>query len=47
VWYGGVLLAIGGLITMWPGEPPGTAPRRSQAGYAATLDRSVAEKQLI
>jgi cytochrome c-type biogenesis protein CcmF len=45
VWYGGVLLAIGGLITMWPGEPPGTAPRRAQAGYAATLDaeRGVAQ----
>jgi cytochrome c-type biogenesis protein CcmF len=38
VWYGGVLLAIGGLITMWPGEPPGSAPRRSQAGYAVTLE---------
>lgn len=38
VWYGGVLLAIGGLITMWPGEPPGSAPRRSQAGYSVTLE---------
>jgi cytochrome c-type biogenesis protein CcmF len=47
VWYGGVLLAIGGLITMWPGEPPGTTPRRSQAGYAVRLDERVAEKQLV
>ncbi len=38
VWYGGVLLAIGGLITMWPGEPPGTTPTRTQAGYTVTLE---------
>ena len=38
VWYGGMLLAFGGLVTMWPGEPRGTAPRRANAGYAATLE---------
>jgi cytochrome c-type biogenesis protein CcmF len=38
VWYGGMLLAFGGLVTMWPGEPRSTAPRRANAGYAATLE---------
>jgi cytochrome c-type biogenesis protein CcmF len=47
VWYGGVLLAIGGLITMWPGEPPGVARRRTQAGYAVTLDERAPAKQLV
>ncbi len=36
VWYGGFILAIGGLVVMWPG---GSAPavRRAQAGYAVKL----------
>jgi cytochrome c-type biogenesis protein CcmF len=46
VWYGGVLLAIGGLITMWPGEPPGVGRSRTQAGYAVTLDEPVAAPPL-
>jgi cytochrome c-type biogenesis protein CcmF len=38
VWGGGVILVIGGLITMWPGAPavPGTL-RRAQAGYEVRL----------
>ncbi|HET8632576.1 MAG TPA: cytochrome c-type biogenesis CcmF C-terminal domain-containing protein, partial [Gemmatimonadales bacterium] len=47
VWYGGVLLAIGGLITMWPGEPSGTTRSRTQAGYAVTIDERAPEKQLV
>ncbi|HET7790429.1 MAG TPA: heme lyase CcmF/NrfE family subunit [Gemmatimonadales bacterium] len=40
VWYGGVIVALGGLIVMWPGG--GTpALKRAQAGYAVKL---VAEK---
>jgi cytochrome c-type biogenesis protein CcmF len=35
VWYGGVILVIGGLIVMWPGGSP--AVKRSQAGYAVKL----------
>jgi cytochrome c-type biogenesis protein CcmF len=35
VWYGGVIVALGGLIVMWPGGSP--AARRSQAGYAVRL----------
>jgi cytochrome c-type biogenesis protein CcmF len=35
VWYGGVVLALGGLIVMWPGGSP--AAKRSQAGYAVRL----------
>jgi cytochrome c biogenesis factor len=42
IWYGGGLLALGGLITMWPGaSTPGD--RRQQAGYGASLaDREMA-----
>src|SRR5438105_3131577 len=35
VWYGGMIVALGGLIVMWPGGAP--AARRSQAGYAVRL----------
>ena len=35
VWYGGVIVALGGLIVMWPGGSP--AARRAQAGYAVRL----------
>ena len=36
VWYGGLIVALGGLVVMWPG---GGAPavRRAQAGYAVKL----------
>jgi len=38
VWIGGVVLLVGGLITMWPGGTigPGTS-RRTQAGYEVQL----------
>ncbi len=44
VWFGGVVLVIGGLITMWPGGG-GTAgtPKRSQAGYEAQLAGAATE----
>jgi cytochrome c-type biogenesis protein CcmF len=36
VWYGGLVVALGGLIVMWPGG--GTpAVKRTQAGYAVRL----------
>src|SRR5690348_9304214 len=35
VWYGGMIVALGGLIVMWPGGSPAT--RRAQAGYAVRL----------
>lgn len=35
VWYGGMVVALGGLIVMWPGGAP--AVRRAQAGYAVKL----------
>ena len=38
VWYGGVLMAIGGLIVMWP-----QAERQRQGGYVAELAPGVAE----
>jgi cytochrome c-type biogenesis protein CcmF len=38
VWFGGFVLALGGILTMWPGGgPAGPAPRRIQAGYEVTL----------
>jgi cytochrome c-type biogenesis protein CcmF len=38
VWFGGFVLALGGILTMWPGGGPiGPAPRRAQAGYEVTL----------
>src|SRR5438128_3647904 len=35
VWYGGMIIALGGLIVMWPGGSP--AANRSQAGYSVRL----------
>lgn len=39
VWIGGCILALGGLIAMWPGSPVGTKGPASgaQAGYASSL----------
>ena len=38
VWYGGVVLVIGGLITMWPGGGTLTpVQRRAQAGYEVQM----------
>jgi len=36
VWYGGLIVALGGLIVMWPGAGS-PAVKRSQAGYAVRL----------
>src|SRR6266550_3047141 len=36
VWYGGLIVVIGGLIVMWPGGGS-LAVKRSQAGYAVRL----------
>jgi cytochrome c-type biogenesis protein CcmF len=33
VWYGGMIMAIGGLIVMWP-----QAGRRKESGYAAVME---------
>jgi hypothetical protein len=38
VWFGGVVLALGGLVTMWPGGGVTLgSPQRVPAGYQATL----------
>ena len=38
VWFGGLVLVFGGIITMWPGGGPVVAaPRRKQAGYQVEL----------
>ncbi|MGE0354608.1 MAG: heme lyase CcmF/NrfE family subunit [Gemmatimonadales bacterium] len=36
LWFGGGLLAVGGLITMWPGGPT-TVSKKAQAGYGVSL----------
>ncbi len=36
VWYGGLIVALGGLIVMWPGGGP-AAIKRIEAGYAVRL----------
>jgi len=41
VWYGGMIVALGGLVVMWPGGGGSPAAKRSQAGYSVRL---VAEK---
>ena len=44
VWFGGFVLAFGGIITMWPGGGvSSSAPRRAQAGYEVTLAGAAAE----
>ncbi|HEY7636632.1 MAG TPA: heme lyase CcmF/NrfE family subunit [Gemmatimonadales bacterium] len=38
VWFGGFVLALGGVVTMWPGGGPMLAgPRRVQPGYEVAL----------
>ena len=38
VWFGGFVLAFGGIVTMWPGGGPTmAAPRSAQAGYSVSL----------
>jgi cytochrome c-type biogenesis protein CcmF len=39
VWYGGMVLVLGGLIAMWPGDGPTAASRRraEPAGYVAKV----------
>src|SRR6058998_1066493 len=40
VWYGGMIVALGGLIVMWPGGGS-PAVKRTQAGYAVRLVEDV------
>ena len=38
VWFGGFVLAFGGIVTMWPGGGPTAAPSRQvQGGYGVSL----------
>jgi cytochrome c-type biogenesis protein CcmF len=38
VWFGGFVLAFGGIVTMWPGGGATVAPdRRAQGGYSVSL----------
>jgi hypothetical protein len=42
LWFGGAVLAFGGLITMWPGGPTAKSARPAEAGYGVTLNRAEA-----
>jgi cytochrome c-type biogenesis protein CcmF len=38
VWFGGLVLTFGGMVTLWPGGGPTIGgPRRAQPGYEVTL----------
>jgi len=38
VWFGGFVLAFGGIVTMWPGAAPAIATSRpAQSGYGVSL----------
>lgn len=38
VWFGGLVLTLGGLVTLWPAaSPTSTGTRRAQPGYEVTL----------
>jgi cytochrome c-type biogenesis protein CcmF len=44
LWFGGFVLVLGGIVTMWPGGGPVIAgPRRAQAGYEVTLAGAATE----
>jgi cytochrome c-type biogenesis protein CcmF len=44
VWIGGIVLVIGGLITMWPGGTTSTGSlKRAEAGYEVQLAGSGSE----
>jgi len=45
VWFGGGVLVVGGLVTMWPGGGPLIRTRRVQAGYEATLAGAATERE--
>lgn len=42
LWFGGIVLVAGGVVTLWPGTSTGADRRRAMAGYAATLEGSPA-----
>jgi cytochrome c-type biogenesis protein CcmF len=45
VWFGGGVLLLGGLITLWPGGGPVPRPRPAQAGYEVTLVGAAADER--
>jgi cytochrome c-type biogenesis protein CcmF len=45
VWFGGFVLVLGGIVTMWPGGGPIAGPRRVQAGYEVTLAGAGSERE--
>jgi cytochrome c-type biogenesis protein CcmF len=42
LWFGGMVLVAGGVVTLWPGTSTSADRRRAMAGYAATLEGSPA-----
>src|SRR5690349_13460731 len=44
VWYGGIIMAIGGLIVMWPQATRAGAKRRAEGGYVVVMQPSEPSK---
>jgi cytochrome c-type biogenesis protein CcmF len=40
VWYGGIIMAIGGLVVMWPQATRAGAKRRAEGGYVVVMQPS-------
>ena len=40
VWYGGIIMAIGGLIVMWPQATRAGTKRRAEGGYVVVMQPS-------
>jgi cytochrome c-type biogenesis protein CcmF len=40
VWYGGIIMALGGLIVMWPQATRAGAKRRAEGGYVVVMQPS-------
>ena len=46
VWYGGMIMALGGLIVMWP-QATRAGARRAEGGYVVTLQPQRAERERV
>jgi hypothetical protein len=44
VWYGGIIMAIGGLIVMWPQATRAGTKRRAEGGYVVVMQPSERRK---
>jgi cytochrome c-type biogenesis protein CcmF len=45
VWYGGIIMAIGGLIVMWP-QATRPGGKRAEGGYVVVMQPSAEHKSV-